>query len=53
MYFKNIFRDNHSPISLTEIQGGSEIASHFEISAPITQQASEKKPSALHTGLQR
>lgn len=34
MYFKNIFRDNHSPISLTEIQGRSEIASYFESSAP-------------------
>ena len=53
MYLKNIFRDNHFPLSLTEIRGRSEIASHFEISAPITQRASEKKPLALHKGLQR
>lgn len=51
MHFKNIVRDNNFSIPLTEIQGRSETASHFESTAPITQQASEKKPSALHKGL--
>lgn len=52
MYFKDVFRDNHSPILLTEIQGRSEIESHFESSAPITQRAS-KRSHKLQTKVSR
>lgn len=51
MHFKNKVIDNNSSIPLTEIQGRSKTASHFESTAPITQWALEKKPSALHKGL--
>lgn len=43
MHFKNMVRDNNSSIPLTEIQGRSKTASHFESTAPITQWALEKE----------
>lgn len=47
--FKDAFRDNYSCFS-PEIQGRSEIESHFESSAPITQQALEA--TSLSKGFQ-
>lgn len=43
--FKDAFRDNLFPYFSPEIQGRSEIESHFESSAPITQRALEAMSS--------
>jgi len=44
MYFKNTVRDKNSSIPLTEIQGRSETASHFESTAPITHELQKGSP---------